>query len=328
MLLLFFFLETLPTKNNRQNSIYENERLLVKLLEANGVKGTLALLARDSGNGSKFDCHTQAHNIGRVGWKIFREKVFEEGSSLCHSGVYHGAMESFINQTGTSKLTAKIEELCNSFKTHFGVFQCVHGAGHGILAYLDYDLPNALIECQKFNESWRMTSCYDGVFMENIVVGRDARAGRAIHQTHWLSYDPQFPCNAIDNNRDIQLHCYRMQTSWMITLHDVNYDKVIGECLKSPKSSTAWCFRGLGRSIAGNTYRELSQINEVCQKVPDTLDYHQQCITGAVQVITDFWGQNLRNQASDLCKSVDGQKNKETCDLVLAERIDQIFNSK
>lgn len=318
----------MPDEKNKQKSIYEDENLLSGELKAFGVKKVLYQLAGESANGSKFDCHTQAHKIGRTAWKLFGQSVFEEGSSLCHSGVYHGAMESFINERGTEDLISKIDLLCSNFKTHFGVFQCIHGAGHGILAYLNYDLPLALVECQKIKDGWKVTSCYDGAFMENVVMGRDTETGKATHQTLWLNkQDPQFPCNAVDKDVDVQRHCYRMQTSWMINLFNADYDKVISECLKSPDNVVSWCFRGIGRDFAGNTLRKSSEIINFCQKVPKSYDYREQCITGAVQVSVDFWGPNLKNQATDLCKLILDQNLKKTCYSVLAERVLQIFNS-
>ena len=73
-------------------------------LQVIGPSQVMDKLLKDSGGGSKIDCHQEAHKIGRAAYQIYQAKTFRKGSSDCHSGFYHGAMESFLNEQGTNNL--------------------------------------------------------------------------------------------------------------------------------------------------------------------------------------------------------------------------------
>src|SRR3989338_3366873 len=76
--------------------IVKDEKLLKQALKNTSVKTLMARLVEESNGGTIFDCHQEAHGIGRVGYTIYKEKAFGECDSSCHSGCYHGAMESFF----------------------------------------------------------------------------------------------------------------------------------------------------------------------------------------------------------------------------------------
>ena len=88
--------------------------------------------------------------------------------------------------------------------------------------------------------------------------------------------------------------------------------------------------RSFGRDPAGYALRDPEKIIKYCDHTPETLNYRSECIIGAVNVIIDFWGQDLKNQASDLCKLTAG-KNKNNCYDSLIGRLGGLFkesNSK
>lgn len=284
-------------------------------------------LLNDSGNGSTFDCHQEAHNIGNMAYALFGQDAFGEGGSSCHSGYYHGAMEIFLQENGTTDLALKIDNICSKFETYFGKFECLHGVGHGLLAFQEYDLPKSLETCQLLKGGFSISSCYGGVFMENIIAGQDLGASET-HETKWVNKsDPHFPCNAVSQDPETQIQCYQMQTSWMLTIYNYDYDKVTNECFKASEDMVPVCFRSLGRDIAGNTLRDPLKIIKHCDKVPTKEDYYDECIKGALNVIVDFWGDNLNNQASALCKLLP-ETNKDACYTILAGRMSELFIEK
>lgn len=304
----------------------EREEQLRYQLAVFGSRAIVDDLVADSDGGSTVDCHQPAHIIGRVGFDIYGPVVFKDGSALCHSGFYHGAMEGFIKQNGVDNLAADISALCRSFDTAFGDFQCNHGVGHGVLAYESYDLPKALGLCQKLESEHGRSACYGGAFMENIMV---AQGWGAIpgHETEWINDDPQFPCNKIMAESAILYDCWQMQTSWMRTLFKEDGTKIIAECQKVPTDYISVCFRSWGRDLASIYYRDVDEITRGCLEVPKVHNYYDQCISGGMNVVVDFWGDKLGDQAAQVCYRV-AADHKRTCYSDLTYRLNDIFKDR
>lgn len=315
-------------KKFKISDVVKDDARLEKTLTGMSVKQAMTLLIDESKGGTAYDCHQEAHNIGRIGYKIYKEKAFGECSASCHSGCYHGAMEKFLNEQGTENLAANIDRICKTFGTSFGIFECLHGVGHGVLAYVDYDLPESLNECKKLDGAFARDSCYGGIFMENILTGQGLGASEKNHETVWVNKtDSLYPCNAIDQDVSVQHQCYLMQTSWMLTINNYDFDKVAAECSKTPASMVSVCFKSFGRDAAGHTLRNPQKIVEICNKVPkEPKGYREECATGAVNVIVDFWGPELKNQANELCHLLQ-EPGKRACYSTLASRIVDIFGS-
>ena len=294
--------------------------LYLKILGSDSVMEKLLV---EAGGGSVYDCHREAHYIGKYAYKLFGAGVFSQGDASCHSGFYHGAMETFLNEEGTDNIAQKIDTLCNQFETSFGIFECVHGVGHGVMAYEQYDLPKALDVCGELSSSYDASSCYGGVFMENIVASQGA-AGVAGHTTKWVSSDPHFPCSGLPDDPLVQDQCYLMQTSRMLDVYKFDFEEVSAECLNTPQDYRDSCFISLGRDIAGITLRDNKSIVEKCSFVDSRFRYF--CYTGAVNVIIDFWGEKLGTQADDFCNLLFGIDQVNCKGIVAARKID-VFDS-
>lgn len=304
----------------------KNETRLGELLSQAGARAVMNGLLSDSGGGSIIDCHQEAHLIGRLAYEQFGASVFQEGDASCHSGFYHGALEAFLAEKGTTNLAKNVENVCDAFPTLFGRFECLHGIGHGLMAYENYDLPQTLRVCDLLATDYDRNSCYGGVFMENIVAAQGFGAIPG-HDTTWTNKDPHFPCNAIDQSQSVQFQCYQMQTSWMLTLFAYDFDRVIPECLKAPANMISVCFKSFGRDAAGHTLRNPQKIRDICEKVPQDMDYYRQCVIGAINVIVDFWGGGLATQGTELCTLLP-EKGKDPCYTTLASRLRDIFKEE
>lgn len=291
----------------------------VKIL---GAKGALSKLLAESNGGSDFDCHRQAHILGRISYEVFGSKVFAEGDSTCHSGFYHGAMETFLHEEGTDNLAEKIHKVCKEFSTSFGNFECLHGVGHGVMAYEDYDLPAAISVCKQLDTDYEITSCDGGVFMENVVASQ-GNASVVGHETKWVSGDPHYPCNQFNDDFSAQSECYKMQTSRMLDLMNHDFAKVAPECMKAPKNMIALCYLSLGRDAAGFALRDPDKIIDYCRNAPD--DYRNSCYTGALNVIVEFWGERLSTEGETFCNKLLGSY-KSTCLQHLSFRKSDVFN--
>lgn len=63
------------------------------------------------------------------------------------------------------------------------------------MAWTSYELIDALELCDRLEDSTNQRFCYSGDFMENIVGGL---AGTMGHYTEFVSDDPHFPCNILE----------------------------------------------------------------------------------------------------------------------------------
>ena len=254
-------------------------------------------LLADTGGGSLVDCHQESYR-GTLAYKIY-ETAFQDGNSSCHSGYYHGH-EQLLKEKGTANLPKVINEVCETFPTQFGKFECLHGAGHGVMAYDDYDLPKALTTCQLLKDSYSVSSCYGGVFMEHIVTAQGS-GGSKDHETKWATRDPHFPCNEIDLNFEIQYQCYQMQTSWMLSLHDYDFNKVAQDCFQARPDMVDVCFKSFGRDAAGHTLRDPFKSRPVRQNSGRSkVLLHLRCRSH--QCNRGFWGDQLKTLRPPNCR--------------------------
>lgn len=288
-----------------------------------GPESVMEKLLIDAGQGEKIDCHQQAHNIGRLSYQVFGAESFAKGNSNCHSGYYHGMIEQYFNEQGTESLPQKVTTLCNTFKTEFGQFECLHGIGHGIMAYLDYDLPEALNECKSLETPFQKESCFGGVFMENIVTG-EGKGAKNAHETKWLNADPHFPCNAVDKDYPTQSQCYLIQTARMLDLNEYDFKKVIPLCLDAPAEMQRVCYQSLGRDAAGQVLRDPQKINEICNNVPS--EFKNDCSRGALYVILEFWGEKMTDQGVEFCNSQKTEQEISYCYEMFINRLPDFFS--
>jgi plastocyanin len=282
-------------------------------------------LLAESGGGSTIDCHQPAHVMGRITYELLGAETFQRGSANCHSGYYHGAMEAFLKERGTDNLAENINQLCSLFDTGFGKFECLHGVGHGVLAYENYNLLKAIEVCGRLGDQFAISSCHGGMFMENIVAGQGLGATPG-HETDWVSDDPHYPCNAIGDDFSTRYQCYQMQTSWMLHLNKYDFDAAAEECLNADADMIPVCFKSLGRDSAGHNLREPNKTMAVCNKIIDD-NYHNECMIGAVNVVIDFWGAGLKDQASRFCDVVK-DSHRARCYQLLSARLGELFTDR
>lgn len=313
--------EALASLNMLEIADKPQMRFWLRVLGPETVMDDLLL---DSGGGRSLDCHSQAHFIGRISYQLYGARAFGKRISVCHSGYPHGAMEAFLQERGTANLAEEMARLCRTLNTNFGQFECWHGVGHGVLAFQDYDLPEAVALCGQLPDIFSEDSCLGGVFMENIMTATGKGADPA-HTTEWVGEAPHFPCSYFSDNKQVQTACYHMQTSRMLLLYGNDFDRVLQECLQAPKDMQPACFRSFGRDVAGDVLRDPARIVSLCSKVSPKV-FVDECVIGSLNVIVDFWGERLAGQASDFCRALP-QQHKSTCYTTLSSRLAGLFTS-
>lgn len=274
------------------------------------IKGVPAAFAdlKENYQGSVYiqaQCHPLTHVIGRSAVNFYPEvsEAYSNGNSLCWSGYYHGVMEGIIGKIGKDKILEKMPTICDSIPgkdSHsFDYYNCVHGIGHGLMALTENELFESLKMCDNLIGSWEESSCYGGVFMENVIVD---------NKNHFTKYlkpsDPLYPCNAVEDN--YKNPCYLMQTSYMLKVNNNDFKKVFELCATVEEGYKLLCYQSLGRDASGQSISTIPKTKSTCEL---GVGYIQQsnCIVGAVKDFISYHHSDV--EAKALCQAIDSSIN-------------------
>lgn len=269
----------------------------------------------------KNECHQLAHVIGRAATAKYPtvDEAYIRGDSACWSGYYHGVIESVMLEIGTSNITFEtLDNICRNLaereRYSFNHYNCVHGIGHGAMYINDNELFVALDTCDKLKDPWEQSSCWGGVFMENII------ADNKNHFTKYLKTDdPLYPCNAV--REDQKSTCYLMQTSYMLKLRGGDFASVFELCGTVGESYKDICYQSLGRDASGWTISDPIRTKSHCLLGPDDRA-QSNCVVGAVKDFISYHHSDV--QAKTFCNSLD-ENLKDIC-LSTAESYYVSFN--
>ena len=296
--------------------IWEDEGALYSYIRKYGAAKTIKYLHELQ---SEFgDCHQNAHSAGRFAYEIFDAGAFQTCSAECHSGCYHGATEAYFRDHGTMNLAEDLAIICSSSLNQFFTHQCFHGVGHGLMAFSDYELFEALANCDLIPEG--AESCYSGVYMENVVGGLAPTIG---HYTDYLSDDPHFPCDIVPDQ--YKNACYFYQTSHMVTLFDWDFAKVADACGEADPLYQRACFESMGRDVGGLRQNNNAAAIADCGTVPFG-EARTWCLKGAVQ--NTFWDPDGQDVALDFCASLDESSEKQGCYETIIRRAPLVIDAE
>ena len=290
-------------------AILTDDGVMKTFVKKNGPAATMEVLLTTSHETGQ-DCHNRAHELGRMSFEEFGSEIFKLVLPECHSGFYHGAIEAFFRKNGTDGLRKNLSTICidglNGFFTH----QCLHGIGHGLMAWSDYDLPAALEYCNLLPTGSGQSSCRTGAFMENIVGSLDnsPEAKRRGHVSTFVSDDPQYPCTIV--KEEYKNDCYFLQTDRMSMLSKTGFEGVARECEKAPERYRSSCFASMGRTIGGQMRGHPAEAIRNCQFAQES-EHRIQCILGAGQ--DTFWDKHGEDLALEFCALVPADEGKDDC---------------
>lgn len=170
----------------------EQEEVLKKLLDRVGPIEAQEQMFK-SGLPFTGATHLLTHVVG----DYIYDKYGPEGLALCRdyflSACYHSVILNTLADHGIGGLVETMDK-CNEVSLGVAA-QCAHGAGHGFVAWHDYDLIEALLMCDELGakvEGFAYFNCYDGVFMENVWGVHDGVPS----ENRWVKDDDiYYPCN-------------------------------------------------------------------------------------------------------------------------------------
>ena len=233
------------------------------------------------------DCHPVVHAIGRETFQLKGNihDSFSACDQTCHSGCYHGSVERFLrgdeiySQTykhpSQAELKQKAAAACDPNTPVRFRYQCLHGLGHAILFFSIYQLQASLDICDALDEDWSRSSCYGGVFMENV-------SNATNEKKNFSPTDYHAPCNQLADK--YRQDCYIMQTSRMAEM-GLSTERMLEECAKAGDYRVA-CTLSIGRDLSNEV--RIGQVDAVARKCELVHDNGRQaCMQGVVYALVD-----------------------------------------
>jgi hypothetical protein len=311
-----------PSIDTNSQDIFKDEAALKLYVQQYGPQKTIKQLHELSATFG--NCHDVAHKAGNLAFEIFGDRAFKEGGAECHSGLYHGATEAYFKKFGTAKLGENLKTLCSYGGNDFFNHQCFHGIGHGLMAWTNYELIEALETCDMLDQL--RDSCYTGVFMENIVGGlakeQRGQPGGG-HFTKYLNDDPQYPCTVVDVK--YRSSCYFLQTSRMMQLLNYEFAQVAKACNAAESSYHYVCFSSLGRDIGAVNRKNPSNAIQACSQAPAG-QLRIGCLGGAVQDY--FWDPSGQDSAIAFCQLLTESAEKSACYSTIFQRASDLLTDR
>ncbi|MEJ0021556.1 MAG: hypothetical protein WDN47_03140 [Candidatus Doudnabacteria bacterium] len=245
-------------------------------------------------------CHPLAHVIGQAAVEKYPTvaEAYTHGDSFCWSGYYHGVLEGVVARIGRQKVPGALNTICDGIvgkaSYSFDYYNCVHGLGHGVMAFTNDELFDSLKLCDKINGDWEKSSCYSGVFMENVIVD---------NKNHFTKYlnpaDPLYPCDAVDAK--YKSTCYLMQTSYMLKVTTGNFKKVFELCSGVEDAYRSTCYQSLGRDASGRSSSNVTTTKNTCE-LGKNFEQQSNCVIGAVKDFISYFHSDT--QAKQLCNAL------------------------
>ena len=300
--------------------LIKDDALLARFVKRYGPEHTVKLL-KESENYIDVDCHQRAHDLGRAAYEEFGAAAFALSGHECQAGSFHGATEALFASRGTANLEEDVATICNIDDNPFFRHQCIHGVGHGLMAWTTYELHDALPLCDRMPTENDKGSCYSGVFMENVVGGLTGLMG---HITQYLKDDdPHYPCSIVDER--YQVPCYFYQTSHMLRVFDRDFSKVAQACTETPTEAHWNCFQSYGRDVGNVTRKDPAAAIRYCGYASKG---HNRiaCIEGAVQ--DRFWEETGADEALTMCGLLDDEAEQQACYWRIIVRARDVFSTK
>lgn len=270
--------------------------------------------------------HLVVHQIGFFAYQKYGVDSILKCKDYFLYACYHGAIIEAASDQGFEVIT-KMTDKCKASSARY--FQCVHAAGHSILAMWEYDLPEALKTCDQLYNSESvassayekqpqfpeaLSSCHNGAFMENLFGVHDWDKGKE-PKRQWLSDDPYFPCNHFEEK--YQKGCWLNQAARIYQMKGGDLAKTAEICQKAGNDQyVTWCMDNLARQIHPLTNGDPAKSFEICQQVGPK--WYDNCL---VVNAGSFYSVGGRDQAIFICKNVPPSLKQECYQTIIGQII-------
>ncbi|MDO8408291.1 MAG: hypothetical protein Q7S95_03610 [bacterium] len=286
------------------------------------------------------DTHLLGHVVGD---ELFKQEGVN-GIKICTNDLRNACSHSIVVGmllTEGEESLPKIVATCKLAPGGSGAYtMCVHGLGHGILAYVSYDMRKATKLCEETNVTGReFSQCVGGEVMEMMAGVNDREAWAKQIGNYFKEDDPLSPCNMDFIPEEAKGMCYVYLTPHLFEAAGANlaspdqkyFKKAFGFCDKVPgEQDKNICYGGFGKefivlanarnvqSIALMSDEKLKRVYEWCiyANVESGI---KACVNSALQSL--YWGgENDRNASVRFCTLIADKRQQAFCmeDLISA----------
>lgn len=293
-----------------------------KLVERVNVDKALEILEHSSlphtGEG-----HLVVHQIGFYAYKKYGLDSILKCKDYFLYACYHGAIIEAASDQGFEAIK-KMTDKCKESPVRY--FQCVHAAGHSILAMWNYDLPKALDTCDSIYEKETqfpeaLSSCHNGAFMENLFGVHDWGDNKEVKRD-WLSDDPYFPCNYFEEK--YQKGCWLNQAARIYQMNNGDVAKTSEICQDAGNEQyVTWCMDNIARQIHPLTNGDPAKSFELCRD--EGADWYDNCL---VVNAGSFYSVGGRDQAIFICQNVPPNLKNECYQRIIGQIISDPIDAK
>jgi hypothetical protein len=290
------------------------------------------------------DTHLMGHFVG----DILYDQQGIEGLAHCTDAIGFACAHSIVINALLDKgpgVFEEINDICAEVPGGNGYMMCFHGFGHGVLAYTQYHLPEAIIACEQVGTKeygyQEAKECVGGVIMEM----RGGIHNPILWEENGAQYldieNPLHMCQAEympDAYRD---YCYVYITPFIfdaVTTQDIpsyeDFGPAMNHCTSAPAEFQETCFGGfakeflgffLGRDIRLVETMSIEQLGDLwaaCQTAP-TEQARAYCAKYAVYNLYRS-GNHPYEISADFCGLVTESLSQNAC---FANLQDQVFEN-
>ncbi len=286
-----------------------------KLVERVDVEEALEILEHSplphTGEG-----HLAVHQIGFYAYQKYGIDSILKCKDYFLYACYHGVIIEAASDQGFEAI-ARMTDKCKESPVRY--FQCVHAAGHSILAIWNYDLEKAMETCDGIYEKEAqfpeaLSSCHNGAFMENLFGVHDWGTENS-PKKDWISEDPYFPCNYFGEK--YQKGCWLNQAARIYQMHGGDMVKTAELCQETGNEQyEIWCMDNVARQIHPLTNGDPAKSFELCQSAGQK--YYDNCL---VVNAGSFYSVGGRDQAIFICQNVPPHLKQECYQRVIGQII-------
>lgn len=255
-----------------------------------------------------FNVHDLAHIAGNELYRVYGM----EGMRICDDsfayGCRHGVSEAFLTSEGPERVVEVATQCTNKYEeAGSGDIDtgCIHGIGHGLATWENYNLKAALSWCDGLEERMRVY-CYDGVFMETF---EDRETGAIDATTPWDE--------CADVPEAAWQQCARYTSLLFARIYPDDIATVAELCDRAPlQSMRETCALSIGFRESQTAHGAFDAIQVSCDRI-DILYAREWCIMGAARESLFQKYPDALLTSRRLCESLDAP-GRIRCDAFIA----------
>lgn len=303
----------------------------------------LALAANKGYITPNVDTHLLGHAVG----DILYQQMGINGIKVCtddlRNACSHSIVVGFLLDNGEESLSEAVKTCLGAPGGSGAYTMCVHGLGHGVLGYTEYDMKRAVELCMKTGtekyQNREVGQCIGGISMEMMAGIHDKEAWEKQIPNYFKKDDPLAPCNMGFIPDNVSGFCYTYLTPHLFKFAGADlghpepkyFGKAMSYCesLEKGGANRRICLGSFGKEYvvlanARNVQSVVSMKNEQLKLVYEWCNLGPKeglapCLDSALQSL--YWGgENDPDVSIRFCNVMPDRDDKNRCvnDLVSA----------